>query len=103
MAKFLTIDTGANGKFLIPADGFVYTRKSSSSPSTTTVIFYESSNNLDLIAIAYDAVSSSDEDNFAQFIENEIIDLAQTNWRNAVVDITDRMPKPFNVTNVSIG
>jgi len=103
MAKFLTIDTGDNGKFLIPADGFVYTRKSSSSPSTTTIIFYESPNNLDLIAITYDAVSSSDEDNFFQFIENEIIDLAQTNWRNAVVDITDRIPKPFNVTNVSIG
>jgi len=79
MAKFLTIDTGDNGKFLIPADGFVYTRKSSSSPSTTTIIFYESPNNLDLIAITYDAVSSSDEDNFFQFIENEIIDLAQTN------------------------
>ena len=102
MAKFLTIDTGANGKFLIPADGFVFTRKSSSTPLTTTVIFYESANNSDVIEIIYDAVSSSDDDNFAQFIENEMIDLAQTNWRNAVVDITDRTPKPFNVTNVRI-
>ena len=100
MAKFLTIDTGANGKFLIPADGFVMTRRSS---ATNTYIFYESSNNLDLIAITYDAVSSSDEDKFFQFIQDEMIDLAQTNWRNAVVDITDRIPKPFNVTNVSIG
>lgn len=103
MAKFLTIDTGANGKFLIPADGFVFTRKSSSTPLLSTVIFYESSNNLDVISITYDAVSSSDEDKFFQFIQDEMIDLAQTNWRNAVVDITDRIPKPFNVTNVSIG
>ena len=103
MAKFLTIDTGANGKFLIPADGFVYTRKSSSTPLLSTVIFYESVNSLDTLVITYDAVSSPDDDNFAQFIENEMIDLAQTNWRNAVVDITDRIPKPFNVTNVSIG
>ena len=102
MAKFLTIDTGDNGKFLIPADGFVFTRKSTGSPSITTVIFYESPNSLDTLAITYDAVSSSDEDNFAEFIENEMIDLAQTNWRNAVVDITDRIPNPFNVTNVSI-
>jgi hypothetical protein len=103
MAKFLTIDTGANGKFLIPADGFVFARKSSSEPLLTTVIFYESPNNLDTLAITYDAVSSSDAGNFAEFIENEIVDLAQTNWRNAVVDITDRIPNPFNVTNVSIG
>ncbi len=103
MAKFLTIDTGANGKFLLPADGFVFTRKSTTTPLLSTVIFYESSNSLDVVVITYDAVSSSDDDNFAQFIENEMIDLAQTNWRNAVVDITDRIPKPFNITNVSIG
>ncbi len=105
MAKFLTIDTGANGKFLIPADGFVFTKKSTGSPLITTLIFYETPNtpnSLDTLVITYDAVSSSDDNNFAQFIENEIIDLAQTNWTNAVVDITDRIPNPFNVTNVSI-
>ena len=32
-----------------------------------------------------------------------MIGLAQTNWRNAVVDITDRVPKPFNITDVAIG
>lgn len=103
MAKFLTIDTGYNGKFLIPADGFVFTRKSSSEPLITTVVFYENTNSLETISITYDAVSSSDVDNFVEFIENEMVDLAQTNWRNAVVDITDRIPNPFNVTNVSIG
>jgi len=102
MAKFLTIDTGANGKFLLPADGFVFTRKSSSTPLTTTVIFYEIPNILDTLAITYDAVSISDTDNFVEFIENEMIDLAQTHWTNAVVDITDRIPKPFNVTNVGM-
>jgi len=100
MAKFLTIDTGANGKFLLPADGFVLSRRSS---ATTTYIFYESSNSLDNISLIYDSVSGSDEYALTKFIQDEMVNLAQTNWRNAVVDITDRIPKPYNITNVTIG
>lgn len=101
MAKFLTIDTGANGKFLIPADGFVFTRIGGN-PSGG-LLFYETPNNLEYIKIIYDSVSASDEVNLIQFIQDEMIGLAQTNWRNAVVDITDRIPKPFNITDVAIG
>lgn len=100
MAKFLTIDTGANGKFLLPADGFVLSRRSS---ATTTYIFYESANSLDNVSLVYDSVSGSDEYALTKFIQDEMVELAQTHWTNAVVDITDRVPKPYNITNVTIG
>ena len=100
MAKFLTIDTGANGKFLIPADGFIFSRKES---DIKTYIFLESNPfYLDTLVLTYDSVSGFDENALTKFIQDEMVELAQTHWTNAVVDITDRIPKPFNVTNVTI-
>ncbi len=98
MAKFLKVNTATNGKFLIPADGFVFARRGS---STQTFIYIESSNNFESIILINDPVTSSDEQALVQFIQDEMVDLAQTHWTNAVVDITDRIPKPYNITNVT--
>ena len=99
MAKFLTIDTGANGKFLLPADGFIFSRKES---DINTYIFVKNNNILDTLVLTYDSVSGFDENALTKFIQDEMVELAQTHWTNAVVDITDRIPKPYNITNVSI-
>ena len=99
MAKFLTIDTGVEGKFLIPADGFVFSRKES---DIKTYIFLKNNNVRDTLVLTYDSVSGFDENALTKFIQDEMVELAQTHWTNAVVDITDRIPKPYNITNVSI-
>jgi hypothetical protein len=99
MAKFLTIDTGANGKFLIPADGFIFSRKES---DIKTYIFLKNNTVFDTLVLTYDSVSGFDENALTKFIQDEMVELAQTHWTNAVVDITDRIPKPYNITNVSI-
>jgi hypothetical protein len=94
MAKFLKIDTGANGKFLIPSDGFIFAKRNT---NTDTLIFYTSANNLESIAIFHDSTTGSE---VADFIQDEMVRLAETNWRNAVVDITGK--SPFTITDLAI-
>jgi hypothetical protein len=94
MAKFLKIDTGANGKFLIPSDGFIFAKRNT---NTDTLIFYTSDNNLESIAIFHDSTTGSE---VADFIQDEMVRLAETNWRNAVVDITGK--SPFTITDLAI-
>ena len=94
MAKFLKIDTGANGKFLIPADRFIFAKRNN---NTDTLIYYVSANALERIAVFHDSNPASE---VADFIQDEIVKLAETNWRNAVVDITGK--SPYAITNLAI-
>ncbi len=94
MAKFLKIDTGANGKFLIPADRFIFAKRNN---NTTTLLYYVSANALERISLFH---ASNPASEVADFIQDEIVRLAETNWRNAVVDITGK--SPFTITDLAI-
>lgn len=94
MAKFLKIDTGANGKFLFPADGFIWLKKNN---NTSTFVIYTSANPQEIVKIFHDSTTGHE---VSDFFQNQMVNLAETNWRNAVVDITDKCP--ITITNVTI-
>jgi len=85
MAKFLKFSYSGQS-FLLPADGFIMAKKVT---GTTTDLHYISPNAEDKITITHSTQSGNE---IPDFIQNEIINLAQTNWRNAVVDITSSSP-----------
>ena len=86
MAKFLKVTTVNNGKHVIPADGVIFCKKSNGS---NTIIYYEADNVFDQITVEHGNLTGHE---FADFLQNQFINLAQTNWRNAVVDITSSAP-----------
>ena len=86
MAKFLKATTVNAGKHVVPADNFIMCKKSS---NTVTEAYYEAQNDFDKIVITHGSLSGHE---FSDFLQNQLINLAQTNWRNAVVDITSSAP-----------
>lgn len=94
MAKFLKIDTGANGEFLIPADGFIWARRNNDASS---FLIYISPNIKEIIKITHGSTTGHE---VSDFFQNQMVNLAETNWRNAVVDITDKCP--FQITDIAI-
>ena len=85
MAKFLTFNNSGQS-FLLPADGFIMAKKGS---ATSTILYYISANELDQIRLTHEAQSGHE---MADFMQDQFINLAQTNWRNAVVNITSSSP-----------
>ena len=85
MAKFLTFNYSGQS-FILPADGFIMAKKTL---ATTTILNYVSANDEDTIRLIHAAQSGHE---IADFIQDQFINLAQTNWRNAVVDITSLSP-----------
>jgi hypothetical protein len=85
MAKFLTFNYSGQS-FLLPADGFIMAKTSN---STTTILFYISANDSETIRLTHAAQAGHE---IADFIQDQFINLAQTNWRNAAVNITSSSP-----------
>ena len=85
MAKFLTFNYSGQS-FLLPADGFIMAKKGS---ATTTILYYISANAEDQIRLTHAAQAGHE---IADFIQDQFINLAQTNWRNAAVNITSSSP-----------
>ena len=94
MAKFLKATTVSAGKHVVPADNFIMCEKSN---ATSTVIHYRSENDFDKIVVTHDSLSGHE---FSDFLQNQFINLAQTNWRNAVIDITSSAPA--TIQNIEI-
>jgi hypothetical protein len=95
MAKFLKATTVSAGKHVVPADGFIMCKKSS---NTVTEAYYEAQNDFDKIVITHGSLSGHE---FPEFLQNQLINLAQTNWRNAVVDVTSSAPATIQNIEIS--
>ena len=86
MAKFLIYKTAANGEFLIPQDGFVTVLQSS---SVRTDINYVSPNDNDQLQLDH----AADAGKLVQdFLKEKFKEMAETNWTNAIIDITADCP-----------
>ena len=85
MAKFLTFNYSGQS-FLLPADGFIMAKKGT---ATTTILYYTSANDEGQIKLTHGSQSGHE---MPDFIQNQFINLAQTNWRNAAVNITSSSP-----------
>jgi hypothetical protein len=95
MAKFLKATTVNAGKHVVPADGFIMCKKSS---NTVTEAHYEAESDVDKIVITHGSLSGHE---FPEFLQNQLINLAQTNWRNAVVDVTSSAPATIQNIEIS--
>jgi hypothetical protein len=85
MAKFLTFNYSGQS-FLLPADGFIMAKKFD---ATSTTLYYISANDDETIRLTHASQSGHE---IADFIQDQFINLAQTNWRNAAVNITSSSP-----------
>ena len=85
MAKFLTFNYSGQS-FLLPADGFIMAKKGT---ATTKILYYTSANDEGQIKLTHGSQSGYE---IADFIQDQFINLAQTNWRNAAVNITSSSP-----------
>lgn len=94
MAKFLTFNYSGRS-FLIPADGFIMCKKNN---ATTTDIYYRSMSDFDKIILTHASQSGHE---IPDFIQNQFINLTQTNWRNAAVNITSSSPLTLEGASIS--
>lgn len=96
MAKFLIYKTAANGEFLIPQNGFVTVLREISD-NTITSINYVSPNDNDQIQLEH----AADAGRLVQsFIKDKFKEMAETNWTNAIIDITADCP--LEITDITI-
>ena len=95
MAKFLTI-TVSGAEYIIPQEGFVAVLQEVSD-NTRTNVNYLSANATDQIRL----VHAADTGKIVQdFIKDKFKEMAETNWTNATIDITDDCP--LSITSVTI-
>jgi len=87
MAKFLTITVGG-ADYIIPQNGFVAVLQEVGN-NTRTNVNYNSANSSDQIRL----VHAADTGKLVQdFIKDKFKEMAETNWTNAIIDITDDCP-----------
>ena len=96
MAKFLTI-TVSGVDYIIPQNGYVAVLQEPGF-SNQTNINYTSVNSTDQIRLSHD----SDSGKLVQdFIKDKFKEMAETNWTNAIIDITDDCPLEITIVNVA--
>ncbi len=96
MAKFLTI-TVSGIDYIIPQNGFVVVLQEIAD-NTITNINYVSANSQDQIKLEHVA----DTGKIVQdFIKDKFKEMAETNWTNAIIDITADCP--IEITGITIG
>jgi len=96
MAKFLTI-TVSGIDYIIPQNGFVAVLQEIDD-NTITNINYISANSSDQIKL----VHAADTGKIVQdFIKDKFKEMAETNWTNAIIDITADCP--IEITGITIG
>lgn len=96
MAKFLTI-TVSGVDYIIPQNGFV-TVLQEIDDNTITNINYTSVNSQDQIKLEH----AADTGKIVQdFIKDKFKEMAETNWTNAIIDITADCP--IEITGITIG
>lgn len=96
MAKFLTI-TVIGVDYIIPQNGFV-TVLQNASDNTKTNINYASANNDDQIQLEHAADAGKLVQNF---IKDKFKEMAETNWTNATIDITDDCPLAITLIDIA--
>ena len=95
MAKFLTI-TVSGAEYIIPQKGFI-TVLQEIGDNTRTNVNYLSANSSDQIRL----VHAADTGKVVQdFIKDKFKEMAETNWTNATIDITDDCP--LSITTIQI-
>ena len=95
MAKFLTI-TVSGADYIIPQDGFI-TVMQEPTDSTRTNVNHVSPNNNDQITLYH----AADTGKIVQdFIKDKFKEMAETNWTNATIDITDDCPLEIILVNI---
>ncbi len=96
MAKFLTV-TVSGADYIIPQNGFVAVLQEIDD-NTITNINYISANSSDQIKL----VHAADTGKIVQdFIKDKFKEMAETNWTNAIIDITADCP--IEITGITIG
>lgn len=96
MAKFLTITVGG-ADYIIPQNGFVAVLQEIDD-NTITNINYTSANSQDQIKLEH----AADTGKIVQdFIKDKFKKMAETNWTNAIIDITAECP--IEITGITIG
>jgi len=96
MAKFLTI-TVSGVDYIIPQNGFVAVLQEIDD-NTITNVNYISANSSDQIKLEHVA----DTGKLVQdFIKDKFKEMAETNWTNAIIDITADCP--IEITGITIG
>jgi len=96
MAKFLTV-TVSGADYIIPQNGFVAVSQEPTD-NTRTNINYISANSSDQIKL----VHAADTGKIVQdFIKDKFKEMAETNWTNAIIDITADCP--IEITGITIG
>ena len=95
MAKFLTI-TVSGADYIIPQNGFVAVLQEVGD-NTRTNVNYNSANSSDQIRL----VHAADTGKLVQdFIKDKFKEMAETNWTNATIDITDDCPLEIILVNI---
>jgi len=95
MAKFLTITVGG-ADYIIPQNGFVAVVQEPTD-STRTNVNYISANSSDQITLYH----AADTGKIVQdFIKDKFKEMAETNWTNATIDITDDCPLEIILVNI---
>jgi|TARA_R110002050_G_scaffold1231_1_gene8382 hypothetical protein len=90
MTKFLKVRTGANGDLIMPADKFVMVSTGGGS-FTTTIINYLTTGAFDTITLTHAADTNSGF-NMINYIQNQLIQVAQSKWSESILDITNDAP-----------
>ena len=96
MAKFLTI-TVSGVDYIIPQNGFVAVLQEPTD-TTRTNVNYVSANDDDQIMLYH----AADAGKLVQdFIKDKFKEMAETNWTNAIIDITDDCPLEIILVNIA--
>ena len=98
MAKFLKVQTAANGNLIMPADKMVMV-STGGGGFTTTIVNFLTTGAFDTITITHGADTASGY-NMINYIQNKLIQVAQGKWSESILDITDGAPTV--ITNVVI-
>jgi hypothetical protein len=96
MAKFLTI-TVSGVDYIIPQNGFVAVLQEATD-NTRTNVNYVSANSQDQIKLEHAADAGKLVQNF---IKDKFKEMAETNWTNATIDITDDCPLAITLIDIA--
>tara|TARA_R100001369_G_scaffold91098_1_gene131445 strand:- start:860 stop:1165 length:306 start_codon:yes stop_codon:yes gene_type:complete len=92
MAKFLKVQTAANGNLIMPADKMVMVSTGGVGGGyTTTIVNYLTTGEFDTITITHGADTATGY-NMINYIQNKLIEVAQGKWSEGILDITDGAP-----------
>ena len=97
MDKFFKVSTASNGTLMIPASDIIWVNTQGGG-YTATDLFLANNSTFDVVTITHAADTSAIK--MVTFLQNQLIQVAQSKWSESVLDITDN--SPLVISNVTI-